>query len=271
MTVVPPAKTSRAIRLVSPLALAAGLIAGMAGTLFGQAPEEDADLEGPGYYQSYVFGEPDEASEAWRLSYGGRLYDRWWAVLRQPPPDGAHPSAPAKARGGDADSWRCVACHGWDYRGGDGRGGLSVAIDGAQGSDPDDVVARLRDEIHRFTPEMIPAPAAEALALFVTRGLPQPGAVIDRNSGRFQGDAERGRAIFQNVCAICHDYDGGAWISGEEGVGDSLGAIARNKPARALHKLINGQTYADMPAMRPFGIATAVDILTYVQTLEHED
>ena len=254
---------SRAGGLLLAIALAAGAMAGTAVPLRAQSPEQTGEVADRGYYQSYVYGRPDTPSRAWLLSYGGRLYDRWWAVLLRDPPEGSHPSYPQDGREDGQDSWRCVTCHGWDYRG----AGLAQA----RGGDPKAVVARLRDDTHRFTPELIPERAATALALFVTEGQPPPGAAYDPATGRFDGDAERGRSIFQNVCAICHDFDGGAWIGGEEGVGDSLGEIARGLPARALHKVMNGQTYADMPAMRAFGLATAVDILTYVQTLQHED
>ncbi len=270
-------KNHRVLELVLSLFLATGLVATAGGPLLAQSREEAGDIKDRGYYQSYVFGQPDEPSRAWVLSYGGRLYDQWWAVLLQPPPKGTHPSYPAESRRGAEDSWRCVECHGWDYRGRAGayaRGehftGIA-GIEGARGADPDGIVARLRDDTHGFTPEMIPDKAAMALALFVTLGQVEPSAATDPATGRFRGDAEHGRAIFQNVCAICHDYDGGAWIGGDEGTGDSLGAIARGNPARALHKVMNGQTYADMPAMRAFGLPTVLDILAYVQTLEHED
>ena len=259
------------------LLLAGGLVAAGPASLRAQEQDDALDFEERGFYQSYVFGQPDEPSRAWVLSYGGRLYDQWWAVLLQEPPEGTHPSYPATGERQGEDSWRCVECHGWDYRGRDGAFGRGEhftgipGIGGALGADPERIVALLRDDIHRYTPEMIPEQAAMALALFVTLGQAEPGAAIDRGSDRFRGDAERGREIFQNICAICHDYDGGAWIGGEEGVGDSLGAIARGNPARALHKVMNGQTYADMPAMRPFGLPTVIDILTYVQTLEHKD
>lgn len=254
--------------------LGTGLSAALTSPLRAQEPVPPDDFEDLGFYQSYVFGRPDTPSRDWLLAYGGRLYDQWWAVLLQDPPVGTHPSYPADGKRVGEDSWRCVECHGWDYRGRDGayaEGEHVTAAPGitrARGAAPETIVARLRDDTHRFTPEMIPDEAALALALFVSEGQVDLGEVGDDAERRFRGDGARGRAIFQNVCAICHDYDGGAWIGGEEGTGDSLGAIARNNPARALHKVMNGQTYADMPALRALGQPTVVDILTYVQGLE---
>ena len=107
-------------RVIGPtftLLLAAGLIAFATSPPRAQTLEEERDLEERGFYQSYVFGQPDEPSRDWILAYGGRLYDQWWAVLLQEPPEGRHPSYPAEGRGRDEDSWRCVECHGRDYRG----------------------------------------------------------------------------------------------------------------------------------------------------------
>jgi thiosulfate dehydrogenase len=117
---------------------------------------------------------------------------------------------------------------------------------------------------------MIPNRALDALALFVSKGQIDTGQAIDPASGVVRGDAERGHAIFQNVCAICHDFDGMAWITGDADELTTLGAIAGRDPWRGLHKVMNGQTYADMPAMRAFGLETVLDVLAYAQSLPEE-
>ena len=270
-------RTHLVLDVVLFLVLVLGLLVVAANPAGGQTLEEARELENRGFYQSYVYGQPDKPSLSWLTAYGGRLYDRWWAGLRRESPTGTHPSYPAEGRFTGADSWRCVECHGWDYRGRAGAYGVGIhytgiaGIEGSYGETPAKIVARLRDDTHGFTPAMIPDDAALALALFVTQGQVGSAMGADPDTGRFDGDAVHGQAIFQSVCAICHGYDGGAWIGGEDGTGDSLGAISRSNPARVLHKVMNGQTYADMPAMRVFGLATVIDILTYVQTLEEED
>lgn len=240
------------------------------------AQGQDGDFQDKGFYQSYVFDKPADPSPAWIIAYGGRLYDQWWDVLLTDPPQAPHPSYPAVGRQSGPATWRCVECHGWDYRGKDGayESGPhytgTEGIDGAAGVEPARIVAVLRDDTHRFTPDMIPEEAALALALFVSRGQVKSAAAIDPRTGHFQGNPVRGRAVFQNVCAVCHDFDGGAWIEGEVEIGNTLGAIATNDPWRALHKVMNGQSYADMPAMRVLGLETVLDLLSYVQTLPHE-
>jgi thiosulfate dehydrogenase len=237
---------------------------------------DDRLYEDKGFYQSYVFGAPDMPSEPWLLAYGGRLYDTWWAVLFQDPPEGNHPGYPARGGRGGSDTWRCVECHGWDYRGRDGRYAQGPHATGIKGVDsmagavPAEIAKILRDDTHRYTPKMIPDQALEALALFVSKGQIDSGAVIDPATGVVRGNAARGREIYQNVCAICHDYDGMAWITGDEDGLITLGAIASKDPWRGLHKMMNGQTYADMPAMRVFGLQTVLDVLAYAQSLPVE-
>jgi thiosulfate dehydrogenase len=238
-------------------------------------PALGQDYQDKGFYQSYVFGSPEDPSEEWLLAYGGRLYDMWWAVLFADPPQRTHPAYPKTGAQSGATTWRCVECHGWDYR---GRAGSFAAgphftgikgIDGMAGAPPERIAEILRGPLHGFTADLIPDKPLSALALFVSKGQVDSDRLIDRATGQVRGDAARGKKVFQNVCAICHDYDGMAWITGDEVDGDlqTLGAIANADPWRGLHKVMNGQTYADMPAMRAFDRQLVLDILAYAQTL----
>jgi thiosulfate dehydrogenase len=257
------------------MAALAVLLAVRPGTAAAQTVD-DPIYEDKGFYQSYVFGAPDAPSEPWMLAYGGRLYDTWWAVLFKDPPDGNHPAYPSRGRKFGVDTWRCVECHGWDYKGKDGRfatGPHATGIKGVNamaGVPPARIATLLRDDTHRFTPALIPDRALNALALFISKGQVDTDKIIDQVTGEVRGNAVRGRAIFQNVCAICHDYDGMAWITGDDDELSNLGAIAGKDPWRGLHKVMNGQTYADMPAMRAFGLESVLDVLAYAQTLPRQ-
>lgn len=234
------------------------------------------DYQDRGFYQSYTFSAPTDPTEEWLLAYGGRLYDMWWAVLFTEPPSGDHPAYPQSAGASGAETWRCVTCHGWDYEG--RNGSLSAGplvtgikgIDGMAGADPDAIAAIIRDDTHGFSETLIPERALRALALFVSKGQIDSGRLIDRPTRSVKGDAGRGRKVFQNVCAICHDYDGRAWITGDADGNDTLGGITTANPWRGLHKVMNGQTYADMPAMRAFDLEVVLDVLAYVQTLPRQ-
>jgi thiosulfate dehydrogenase len=269
-----PGKSGRRGLGAAVLALAAFAVvaSGPAQPAAAQDPNDD-DM---GFYKSYVFGMPDDPSEAWQLAYGGRLYDMWWAVLLSDPPEESHPSYPESGGLSGPDTWRCVACHGWDYRGTEGsyaEGPQATGITGIHnkfGADPARIAAILRDETHAYTEELIPDQPLEALALFVSKGQVPVGRHIDPDGGWVRGDAKRGRRMFQNLCAICHGFDGQAWIEGEEAGMNSLSAVVRANPWRALHKTLNGQAYSDMPAMRGFDLQSALDVLAYAQLLPTE-
>ena len=252
-----------------------GLILASGAAAQAQQPLSQEELD-KGFYQSYLFGAPADPSEEWVLAYGGRLYDLWWIVLLSEPPERTHPAYPKSGRARGAETWRCVACHGWDYRGKDGAFGAGPyytgikGIDGMAGADPARIAALLRKKPHNFDAEMIPDEALQALAVFVSRGQGRPSQQIDAGTGAFRGDPAKGKQVFQNICAICHDFDGRAWITGEDDGLNNLGAIATADPWRALHKVLNGQTYADMPALRALDRQTVLDVLSYVQTLPSE-
>ena len=97
------------------------------------------------------------------------------------------------------------------------------------------------------------------------RGLPAVGTAAATTA-----PSPRGRQIYQNVCAISQDFNGLARITGDvEGL-NSLAASTQVNPRRAPHKIMNGQTYADMPALSVFGPETVRDALSYAQSLPRE-
>lgn len=257
------------------LFLLAGLF-GLALPVAASAQSEEAEYDDMGFYQSYSTSTPTDPSEAWLLAYGGRLYDTWWASLLVDPPESTHPAYPVKGRYRGADTWRCVECHGWDYRGKDGvyGGGRHATgikgISAMAGADPEKIARIIRDKTHGYTEAILPDAAVSALALFVSKGQVDSKAIIDPLTRVVRGDRNRGRKVFQNLCAICHGFTGQAWITGEDDDLRTLAGIASDNPWRAIHKVMNGQTYADMPAMRAFDLQTVLDVLSYAQTLPRD-
>jgi thiosulfate dehydrogenase len=92
------------------------------------------------------------------LARGGKLYDKWYAVIKADKPTESHPLYPAEGKYAEkpASNWRCKECHGWDYMGKDGAyasgkhaSGIK-GINGMKGADPNDVVALLKAEEHGF-------------------------------------------------------------------------------------------------------------------------
>ncbi len=102
--------------------------------------------------------------------------------------------------------------------------------------------------------------------MFVSVGQTNADDYIDAASRRFKGgDAERGSAYFNTVCAKCHGEDGR-----EPEDMKPLGALTAKNPWEVLHKVMNGQPDEDMPAMRAFGNQVVADILAHVGTLPKE-
>ncbi|MFN3078124.1 MAG: c-type cytochrome, partial [Alphaproteobacteria bacterium] len=228
---------------------------------------EDEEL--PAYQSQWVRGEPADPSDDWLVAYGGRLYDHWLEALEQSPPKGTHPAYPRTAKQKGPDTWRCKECHGWDYKGAEGRyaqGSHATGIKGIRamdGGDPARVVQILRDDTHRFTEKMIPAKAAERLALFVTRGQLDMDAIIEPASGRFKGDPARGKGPYQNLCAVCHGHDGKAQNFGNPREPEYLGTVAKDNPWELLHNARNGHPGTPMPASRWIDPAMLGDIGAY--------
>lgn len=220
------------------------------------------------YQEQWIRTEPTDPSEEWLIAYGGRMYSQWAEVLDQ--------NLPTKPQGGgggygDAplakgpDIWRCPSCHGYDYKGvGSNK---ATNLRGLAGGDPARVVKALRDARHRYTPEMIPDKAAQRLALFVVKGQYDVDAVYDAKSKKIIGDAAKGKPAFQNLCAICHGYDGKAQNFGGTKNPLYLGTIARDNPLLLLHTARNGHPGEAMPANFWMGMGVIANITAYVQTL----
>ncbi len=206
------------------------------------------------------------------IARGGRLYDNWIKETQAAPQAVAHLAYPQDAGyAGQPDAtWRCKECHGWDYRGRDGayasgKHATGIAgIDAARGRDVAALERVLTDATHGYGDVLAPRDV-RALALFVANGQVAMDAVIERATKRAHGDATRGMAYYQTLCAPCHGPDGRAQDM------PVLGEVANDNPWETLHKILNGQPGTAMPALRALEPAVAADVLAYVQTLPQEE
>ena len=195
----------------------------------------------------------DEAS----MVRGGRLYDHWSREARVRPPSETHPLFAAK-KGSvtGAESWRCVACHGWDYKGSNGFVGIRAAL----GKEPVTISAVLKDPTHRYD-ELLRERDLLDLANFVSKGQINAQAAIEawRRSNTAAASFAR---VYSTVCANCHGADG-SQLRDVSPLGDS----ARQRPLEVMHVLMNGHPGGDMPALSVLGIELAAKMMAYLQTL----
>ncbi len=232
-----------------------------------------ADKEDEEYHRDYIYGVPENPTEAWIMSSGGRLYDNWINALDADEPAGTHPAWPASnTKKEGAVTWRCKSCHGWDYRGKDGaysKGSYKTGITGLRawaGKDPEEIHKILMNDTHGFTYDMIPLDAMQRIAAFVSRGQADVAAHISMDKS-VKGNAERGAARFQTICASCHGFDGRALDWGDSDEPGFVGTEANANPWEVLHKIRSGHPGVEMVSMASFPLEEALDILAYTQTL----
>ncbi len=211
--------------------------------------------------------EEPELGPVFLISLGGKLYDDIWTVTELPPPEGANPAYPANPDIPARDTWRCVSCHGWDYRGSAGERGAAVpglqapGLTQLYGVDPALVVGRIRDPGHPFPSNELPELSVELLAAFISAGQRN----IEDYSG---GDREAGQDIFEGACINCHQIDGLRYLRGEPGDISSLGWLVRNRPSQSLHKIMNGVPAAEMLSLQFMADRQIADLLAHLATLD---
>ena len=218
-------------------------------------------------------GGDDTLGRKWLLSLGGKLYDNLFLVLDIAPPKGRNPLYPAGAAIAAADTWRCVACHGWDYKGREGHlkkllnSPRFVSLRGVAGRKKGEIVPLFTTGSHAIYGRLLPPPMQQALAFFLSRGQHDTARLIDE-AGHARGERLVGKDIYEGTCISCHQADGKAYIQGEAGDRPALGWVARHRPEQALHKIRNGVPGADMLSLRFLTMEQIAGILAYLQSLD---
>ncbi len=253
------------------IAMSVASLAGVSASAQEKAAPERAPL------QEFVHGAPAQPTTAWNLAAGGRLYDTWWDALGRKKPATTNPAYPKDGKRTGANSWRCVECHGWDYKGKDGVNGKGqpmgdrftgiIGIRTAQRLQPAAIVKLMRSPSHGYTTDMIPDAEMLRLAAFVRSGQHDTDTFIDRKTGKVRGDVQRGAAVFQTICAACHGLDGRALNWGTPQAPGYIGTEAKALPWEVVHKMRNSHPGAAMINMRALPLKDAIDTLAYAQTL----
>ena len=209
------------------------------------------------------------ADMEYSIARGGLLYDKWYKVIGEKAPGEKHPLYPAEGKYAHkpGTTWRCKECHGWDYQGKDGAYSKGkhhtgiTGIRGMDGGDPGKVVALLKDSKHAYGDKLSDEDLQD-LANFVTKGTIESDKYIDRASKMPKGDAAKGAAYFDTVCARCHGLDGTEPDDMKKSLGKQMG-----NPWEVMHKIMNGHPDEQMPALRAFDRSAVVDILSHITTL----
>ena len=207
------------------------------------------------------------------LARGGKLYDKWFKVIKAEKPKDTHaawPTSNTKKKGNT--TWRCKSCHGWDYKGRDGayasgsyKTGIK-GINGLAGADPAKIVAIMKNQTHGLAGKMDDRDFND-LTLFVSKGQVDMDKYIDRAAKKPKnGDAARGEAYFNTLCAQCHGKDG----SQPKDMKKTLGKQISGNPWEVMYKILNGQPGEQMPALRALDRQVVVDIMAHLTTLPKE-
>jgi hypothetical protein len=212
---------------------------------------------------------------------GAQLYDKWFGVLGVEPPSGDMPiwsRQTTNTRSGP-DTWRCVECHGWDYRGAQGayasgshQTGFPDVKTLAAELSPEEIVGHLKgskDPAHNFS-AYLDDTALTQLAIFLKNGTIDDTEYINPVSLQvIGGDAAHGKQLFTSTCTECHGEDGKKIVFRTEGVDEYLGSVANRDPWRFLHRTRFGTAGTAMPVGMTLGWTPADgrDILAYAQTL----
>lgn len=205
------------------------------------------------------------------VARGGRLYDKWFKVVKAEAPTESHKLYPADKKYAEKPdaNWRCKECHGWDglgaagvYSGGKHFTGIK-GIDGMAGGDPAAVIALLKAPEHGYGDKLSDADLAD-LANFVVHGAIDLAPLVDVETKASKGDAIAGKQVYNTICANCHGAEGK--LPKEM---PPLGSLVGN-PQEVLHKLLNGQPGEAMPALRAIDHKISADVLAYLATLPSE-
>ncbi|MEK6256856.1 MAG: cytochrome c [Chloroflexota bacterium] len=205
------------------------------------------------------------------VTQGGQLYDKWWKAMPTDAPEGDHPlwsTQSTNERDGDT-TFRCKECHGWDYKGAEGAYATGshftgfTGVFGATSMTSDELVAWLNgtnNADHDFSAYMDEDVMA-MLTAFIQEGIIDMSMYINADK-TVNGDADKGKALFESTCTRCHGEDGKNEVEG-------LGELSNGNPWETLHKIAFGQPAEHMPSGLNLGWTwqEMVDLLAYLQTL----
>lgn len=193
------------------------------------------------------------------VARGGKLYDDWAEEIDRKYPEDRHPAFPKDKKVETGSStWRCVECHGWDYKGAHGIRGIRNMA----GAHPNAIMKVLTDDTHDLDHKLHYSDLYD-LAVFVSQGQVEMNEYIDARTKEARGNADNSTQYYLTLCATCHGDEGKAIRTMPP-----MGRVATERPWQALHKTLHGHPGDEMPAWQAsMSPATIKDILAKLQTL----
>lgn len=210
---------------------------------------------------------------------GGQLYDRWWEVVGLPAPTGIHPLYPDFGVQTGSVTYRCKECHGWDYKGVDGRYGTGshyTGIPGVFGTtlSASEIFALLAADSGELTNGhgMRGYGLSDSDLWDLTRWTLESTVDVDdyiTSGGVFMGNSLFGQIRFTTTCASCHGFDGVDLNFGTESAPEYVGTVAAQNPWEFLHKIRFGQPATSMSGsdLLDWTEGDRADLGSYAETL----
>jgi mono/diheme cytochrome c family protein len=237
---------------------------------------------GLGFLAEKGLAAPWNQEDIEQLVRGAQLYDDWTKIVEPVPTlTGTQPiwSTQSTNTQSGVDTWRCVSCHGWDYKGADGafRSGPNYTgfpgIYDARAIEFSEFQALMDGSAmpdHNFS-AYLNATDVASLGLFIQNGLIDDNEFIDPVSLKvLGGDLQQGNELYTSACASCHGDDGRQIKFRYEGQDINLGKLAVQDPWRFLHRTRFGTARAPemvIGAKLGWQVEEGRDVLLYAQTL----
>lgn len=208
------------------------------------------------------------------VTEGGRLYDNWIKAIGADDMVENQPlwaSQTTNTRTGN-DTWRCKECHGWDYKGVEGRYGSGSHMTGFPGilaskdKGTDELLTALKSGDHDFS-ALLDDNQLNALVAFIQQTQDLSPYINDDKT--VNGDPDNGALLYQKTCQKCHGTDGKT-LDFDDGEGvEFVGTVAADNPWETINKIMNGQPGEAMTAglNMEWSWQDLLDILAYIQTL----
>lgn len=175
---------------------------------------------------------------------GAKLYDNWMKELAVEIPAVENPQWTAASAGKITveKSYRCVICHGWNYKGDNG----FVGINTSAGKDANEVLTVLKGSTnpkHDYS-SLMDDQALTDLSLYISSQQIDTSTVL-----ALTGDAVNGKKLFGDNCIECHGPEAIAINFHPDNAPEYPATIANEDPLELLGKLRFGQpSIKDMPA-----------------------